>query len=76
MNYDCCRRLSEIRIPTLVMGGDADRLNPVDRLRELADGIQGAELEIYHGRGHGFIVEAREDVVKRILLFLDREGET
>ena len=52
------------------MGGDADQLNSVKRLRELADWIPGAELEIYPGLGHGFIVEAREEVVKRIQVFL------
>jgi pimeloyl-ACP methyl ester carboxylesterase len=74
MNYSCCDRLAEIRVPTLVMGGDADRLNPVERLKELADGIPGAELQIYPGLGHGFIVEAREDVMKCVLSFLDGKG--
>jgi pimeloyl-ACP methyl ester carboxylesterase len=72
MSYDCCDRLSNIKTPTLVMGGDADQINPVERLRELADRIPGAELEIYPGLGHGFIVEAREEVVKRIRVFLKR----
>ena len=72
MSYDCCDRLSNIKAPTLVMGGDADQINPVKHLRELADRIPGAELEIYHGLGHGFIVEAREEVVKRIRVFLKR----
>jgi 3-oxoadipate enol-lactonase len=70
MSYDCCDRLSNIKAPTLIMGGDADQLNSVKRLRELADRIPGAELEIYPGLGHGFIVEAREEVVKRIQVFL------
>lgn len=73
MNYDCCNRLAEIRVPTLVMGGDADRLNPVECLKELANRIPRAELQIYPELGHGFIVEACEEVVKRILLFLDGE---
>ncbi len=70
INYECCRRLSEILIPTLVMGGDADLLNPIDRLQELAQRIRGAELQIYAGLGHGFILEAWEDVLSRIILFL------
>jgi len=73
MNYDCCNRLQEIRAPTLVMGGDTDQLNSVERLKELADGILGAELQIYPRLGHGFIVEAREEVAKRILLFLEEK---
>ncbi len=52
------------------MGGDADKLNPVACLEELTKGVQGAELQVYHGLGHGFIFEAREDVASRILQFL------
>jgi 3-oxoadipate enol-lactonase len=73
INYDCCLRLSAIRIPVLVLGGDADRLNHPERLKELANRIPGAELQIYTGLGHGFIFEARDLVVKRILQFLKRE---
>ncbi|MCJ7609678.1 alpha/beta hydrolase [Candidatus Bathyarchaeota archaeon] len=70
MDYDCCDRLSDLKAQTLIMGGDADQLNPVKRLRELADRIRGAELEIYPGLGHGFIIEARDEVVRRIRVFL------
>jgi len=36
----------------------------------LGDRIHGAEFQIYPGLSHGFIVEARQEVVKRILSFL------
>ncbi len=65
-----CKRLAEITIPTLVLGGDSDRLNPVERLEELATRIPKAQIHIYHGLRHGFLFEAREDVVRRILEFL------
>jgi len=69
--YDCCNRLTEIRVPTLIMGGDADQLNPVQRLIELSEGIEGSQLQILSGLGHGFIVEAREEVQSLILAFLE-----
>jgi pimeloyl-ACP methyl ester carboxylesterase len=69
--YDCCNRLSEIRVPTLIMGGDLDRLNPVQRLTELSQRINGSQLQIFPGLGHGFIVETREEVQSRILAFLN-----
>ena len=69
--YDCCNRLSEVRVPTLIMGGDLDRLNPVQRLTELSERINGSQLQIFPGLGHGFIVEAREEVQSRILAFLN-----
>jgi pimeloyl-ACP methyl ester carboxylesterase len=69
--YDCCNRLSEVRVPTLIMGGDLDRLNPVQRLTELSERINGSQLQIFPGLGHGFIVETREEVQSRILAFLN-----
>jgi 3-oxoadipate enol-lactonase len=69
--YDCCDRLSEIRVPTLIMGGDGDQLNPVQRLTELHERINGSQLQVFSGLGHGFIVEAREKVQTCILTFLD-----
>ena len=69
--YDCCNRLSEVRVPTLIMGGDLDRLNPVQRLTELSQRINGSQLQIFPGLGHGFIVETREEVQSRILAFLN-----
>jgi pimeloyl-ACP methyl ester carboxylesterase len=69
--YDCCNRLSEIRVPTLIMGGDLDRLNPVQRLTELSERINGSQLQIFPSLGHGFIVETREEVQSRILAFLN-----
>ncbi|MCW4034496.1 MAG: alpha/beta hydrolase [Candidatus Bathyarchaeota archaeon] len=45
-------RLAEIKVPTLVIGGDNDFYCPVERLRETADGIAGSELVIYEGKGH------------------------
>lgn len=69
--YDCCNRLSEVRVPTLIMGGDLDRLNPVQRLTELSERINGSQLQIFPGLGHGFITEAREQVQSHILAFLE-----
>ena len=69
--YDCCNRLSEVRVPTLIMGGDLDRLNPVQRLTELSERINGSQLQIFPDLGHGFITEAREQVQSHILAFLE-----
>ena len=69
--YDCCNRLSEMRVPSLIMGGDADQLNPVQRLTELSERISGSQLQVFPGLGHGFIVEAREEVQFRIRAFLE-----
>ncbi len=71
MTHCICERLGEITVPTLVLGGDSDRFNPVERLEELGVKIPMAQIHIYSGLGHGFMFEAREDVTRRILEFLD-----
>lgn len=74
IKYDCCNMLSEVYTPTLIMGGDVDRLNPVERLRELKERIHDPELQIYPGLGHGFIMEASDAVLLRILTFLKEKS--
>ena len=44
--------LAAIRCPTLVVAARHDQLMPVEILRELADGIPGARLEIVEDSGH------------------------
>jgi dipeptidyl aminopeptidase/acylaminoacyl peptidase len=55
---------SAIRIPTLVLQGDADRVVPPAQAEALVDAIRAAggtvEHHVYEGEGHGF---AREETV-------------
>jgi pimeloyl-ACP methyl ester carboxylesterase len=46
--------LASLRVPTLVVHGDADRLVPLEAGRATADAIPGARLEIVHGMGHDY----------------------
>jgi pimeloyl-ACP methyl ester carboxylesterase len=50
--FDVMERLGEIRVPTLVINGDADRLTPLKYGEYLATNIPGAVLKILHGVGH------------------------
>jgi pimeloyl-ACP methyl ester carboxylesterase len=52
MAHNSQNRLAEIKVPTLVIGGDKDYYCPVERLRETATGIPGARLVLYEGKGH------------------------
>lgn len=65
-------RLPEIKIPTMVIAGEADRLIPVENSRILASRIPGAELVILKKAGHGFTAEAQEEANKAVLDFLGR----
>jgi len=62
--------LAKIASPTLVMVGEADAMTPVDRARELADGIGRARLEIIAGCGHLSTLECPDEVNGHIASFL------
>lgn len=65
-------RLPEIKAPTLVIAGDADKLLPVENSRILADRIPNAELVLLENMGHGFFIEAADEVHKTVIDFLKR----
>ena len=46
--------LGSLRVPTLVVHGDADRLIPLEGGRATAEAIPGARLEIVAGMGHDY----------------------
>jgi hypothetical protein len=50
--FDVTRRLGEIKSPTLVIGGTRDRAFSPELFRATAEGIPGARLVLYQGRGH------------------------
>jgi pimeloyl-ACP methyl ester carboxylesterase len=52
--HDFKERLAEIKVPTLVIGGDKDFFYPI---RETAEGIPGARLVLYKGTGHTAIMK-------------------
>jgi pimeloyl-ACP methyl ester carboxylesterase len=56
--------LGEVRCPTLVVAAEQDQLMPLEWLRELAQGIPGARLEIVRDSGHMAPLEQPEAVAK------------
>jgi 3-oxoadipate enol-lactonase len=70
--HDTYDRLPQIKAPTLVIAGEADRMIPVENSRLLASRIPNAELAILKGAGHAFYIEAEEETNQRILDFLSR----
>lgn len=70
MRFNAYDRLPEIKAPTLVMAGTADRIIPVENSRIIASRIPGAELVIFENMGHGFLGEAVEEANKAVLDFL------
>lgn len=55
--------LSSVKAPTWVRHGDADLTVPVEHARLYAEAIQGAQLQVYPGRGHFSILSHPEDIL-------------
>ena len=63
--------LEKIQCPTVVIGGDCDKVVGVEASYELADRIPNSELFIYEGLGHGLYEEAK-DFISLVQSFLSR----
>jgi len=70
MSHDATDRLHQIKVPTLVLTGDADRLVPPHNSDILADRIPGAKLVKIPGGSHGFNFETPDLFNRTVLDFL------
>lgn len=68
--FDVRERIGEIRVPTLVIAGDRDRLTPLRYGEYLATNIPGAVLKIAHGAGHAIPLEKPAETNAVIASFL------
>jgi pimeloyl-ACP methyl ester carboxylesterase len=68
--FDVMNRLDAIRVPTLVISGDDDRLTPLKYGEYLAVNIPGAVLKIIHGAGHLAMLEKAAEVNAVITSFV------
>lgn len=68
--FDVMSRLGAIRVPTLVVNGDDDRLTPLKYGEYLATNIPGAVLKIIHGAGHLAMLEKPTEVNAVITSFV------
>jgi len=70
--FDSFGRLSQIKVSTLIIHGDADRLVPPANGDILAAGIAGAEKLTLNGAAHMFFWEQPEKAAVAIIEFLAR----
>ncbi len=72
MSHDAWDDLPGLRVPTLVLHGDADVLVPTENGRRLAARIPGAELVLVPGAGHMLQADGGDLVREALLAFLSR----
>lgn len=72
--FDLGDQLSKISAPTLLIGGDRDRLYPPDLVKQTAERIPHARMIMYQGRGHRDTLTDRR-LHNDILAFLTDEKE-
>lgn len=70
--HDAWAVLSTIAVPTLVIHGGADPVNPTANAYLLAERIPGAELHIVENGRHSYATEFRAEASKVVLDFLSR----
>jgi pimeloyl-[acyl-carrier protein] methyl ester esterase len=63
---DLRMQLASIKLPSLVVHGEADRIIPVGAGRYLAEQIDEAELELFPGAGHAPFFVAPERFCRRV----------
>jgi len=69
LGFDASNEMRNITCPTLIIGGEEDRIVGAEASHALKAGIAGSELYVYPGLGHGAYEEA-PDFNLRVFRFL------
>jgi non-heme chloroperoxidase len=68
---DLTEDLKEIRVPTLILHGDADQIVPIaDSALMSAKIVKGATLKVYEGAPHGMCTTLKDSVNEELLAFI------
>ncbi len=59
LTHNAYQQLDKIGCPTLIIGAEEDKVLGVEASKEMAQLIEGSELKIYPGYGHGLYEEER-----------------
>ncbi|MBM4423311.1 MAG: alpha/beta hydrolase [Chloroflexi bacterium] len=68
--FDVRDRVSQIKTPTLVIGGADDKMTPEKYSRYLAEQIPGAQLRLFPGAGHMVMLEQADEVTEAMRKFV------
>lgn len=69
------KRLATLKVPTLVLHGEADPLIPIACGRDTADCITGAQFVAIKGMGHDFAPGPLADLTSALLKFLTHQRQ-
>lgn len=75
LHFDCADALDKITCPTLIIGGQEDRIVGPMASREMHERIQGSKLFMYEKFGHAAYEEAA-DFNRRVKAFLQNPEES
>ena len=75
MKYDTWGRLPQIKAPTMIITGTADRLIPFKNSEILEERIPGAELVLLQEKRHGFFLEGMDSTKIFVNGFLKRHSK-
>ena len=64
------KRVAQLKVRTLVGGGELDHILPVANQQHLAQIIRGAQLVTYPDAAHGFLFQQQDDFVPKLAAFL------
>lgn len=70
LNHNCYEDLHKINCPTLIIGGDDDKIVTANASTEIANAIPDSSLYMYNGLGHAAYEEAK-DFNHRVIEFFD-----
>ncbi len=60
LSHNAYEELSKIKAPTLIIGGDSDKVVGENSSEEMAEKIENSRLVMYAGLGHGAYEEAKD----------------
>lgn len=72
-HFDASAFLAKLKMPTLVIGGDEDRIIPETYFQQLSQALPNAQLKIIQQTGHMIHIEKPNEVAKTIMDFIANE---
>ena len=73
--YDGHEALGHFAVPTLVLAGEKDRFVPIEKLREVAFAIPGAQWQVLAEATHALPAEFPLEVAQFVERFADGVGQ-